>query len=117
MLAAAVGYDANRVADSRYQELDRICQTNPARCLPRLPGGEYTDAELESRYQDVKRMDRRATFGLVGAELGVGAALALFLLDLRHAGREPPDIPYKPPALEVGPSRSGGMELRLQLRR
>ncbi len=117
VVAAAYGYEENRLADSRFEDLDKLCQAQPARCSPRTPSGAYVDAELEARYQEVRRLDRRATFGLVSAELGVATSLTLFLLDLRHAGREPPNIPYKPPRLEIGPARDGGVRLGVTLRR
>lgn len=111
VVAAAYGYNENRLADSRFEDLDRLCQQQPVRCTPRTASGSYVDAELESRYQEVRKLDRRATVGLVGAEVGLAAAVGMFLLDLRNAGREPPDIPYKPPKLEVGTSRSGGLRV------
>ena len=116
VVAAAYGYEENRLADSRFEDLDRLCQAQPDRCTPRTSSGAYVDAELEARYQEVRRLDRRATVGLVSAEAGVAASVTLFLLDLRHAGREPPNIPYKPPRLEVGPGRDGGVQVDVRLR-
>ena len=117
VVAGAYGYEENRLADSRFGDLDKLCQAQPARCTPRTPSGAYTDPELEARYQEVRRLDRRATVGLVSAEIGVAASVALFLLDLRHAGHEPPNIPYRPPRLEIGPARDGGVRLGVHLQR
>lgn len=112
---AVYGYHQNRLADSRYEKLDRACQFDPVHCLPRTSSGAFVDPELERQFQDVLRLDRRATVGLVGAEIGFGAAVALFLLDLRNARREPPNIPYTPPRVEVGTSPEGRLEVGLRL--
>ncbi len=113
--AAVYGYRENRLADSRYGDLDRICQADPTRCQARTSTGAYQDAQLEAQYQEVKQLDHRAAVGLVGAEVGIATTVALFLLDLRHAVRNPPNIPYNPPKLQVVPRRDGGVEIKARL--
>lgn len=111
--AAVYGYRENRQADTRFDQLDRLCQEQPDRCQARTASGAYQDAELEARFQEVKRLDHRAALGLVGAEVGVAAALTLFLLDLHHASGNPPDIPYHPPRIQLVP-RPDGVGLRIR---
>lgn len=109
--AAVYGYRENRLADSRFDELDLVCQREPDRCQARTSSGAYQDAELEAKYQEVKRLDHRAAVGLVAAEVSIATSVALFLLDLRHTARNPPNIPYNPPRIELLPGRRGGVEL------
>ncbi len=111
--AAVYGYHENRQADTRFDQLDRLCQEQPDRCQGRTASGAYQDADLEARFQEVKRLDHRAALGLVGAEVGVAAAVTLFLLDLHHAARNPPNIPYHPPRIELLPQPDGvGLRIR-----
>src|SRR5688572_30137757 len=48
--AASYGILANRDADARYTDLERICEAAPERCGPRDTSGQYTDAALEREY-------------------------------------------------------------------
>ncbi len=111
--AAVYGYHENRQADTRFDQLDRVCQEQPDRCQGRTASGAYQDADLEARFQEVKRLDHRAALGLVGAEVGVAAAVTLFLFDLHHAAGNPPNIPYHPPRIELLPQPDGvGLRIR-----
>ena len=112
--AAAYGFTMNRRGDARYEELERACLADPFACGLREPDGSYRDAELEARYQEVRRLDGRARDGLLASQVGVAVSVVLFVLDLRNA-RSPDDILYEPRRVEVRPHQDGGLELRLRL--
>ena len=83
------------------------------RCAARLPDGAYADPELEALYQSVVRLDRRARLALIASQVGVGASVLLFVLDLRDGGG-PRNIPFQPRSFRVAP-RPDGVELRWAL--
>jgi hypothetical protein len=111
--AAAYGFSTNRTADHDYAALEQMCVADRENCLRRT-GEAYTDAQMEQRYQDVKSLDRKARYALLGTQVGVVATVALFVYDLRHA-RPPKDIPYTPRALDLVPRSDGSLQLRLTL--
>lgn len=112
--AAVYGFTMNQRADSRYEALEGACMADPDVCRGRQADGSYTSAELEARYQEVRRLDRKARNGLLASQVGVAATVVLFIIDLRNA-RAPDDILYEPKPLQVSPRRDGGVELRLRL--
>jgi len=109
---AGIGVASYMRADERYAALERACVESPEACAARLPNGAYADARLEAMYQEVLRYDSRARIALIGSQLGLAASVVLFIMDLRD-DTTPPNIPYDPRALRIGPSRDGGVELRL----
>jgi hypothetical protein len=114
--AAAYGLVANREADRRYTDLERLCEAAPERCGSRSANGAFTDAALEREYQDIARLDNRAKYSLLGAQAAVITGVVLFILDLpRGHGGE--DIPYKPPRLQVGYDEQARLELRFRINR
>ena len=113
--AATYGVVANRDADDRYEDLERICEADHGRCGPRDVSGQYTDPALESEYQDIVRLDDRAKLSLIAAQAALLGSVVLFVLDLpRHGGGE--DIPYKPPRLQVGLTPDSRLEFRYRIR-
>jgi hypothetical protein len=113
--AAAYGIMANRDADRRYESLERLCETTPARCARRFENGPFIDSALESEYQDILDLDGRAKLALLVGEVSVAASVALFILDLprRHKGE---DIPYKPPRLELNVDPVGRLNIQVNYR-
>jgi len=106
---AGIGVASYMRADDRYAALERACVESPEACAERLPNGAYADPRLEAMYQDVLRYDSRARLALIGSQVGLAASVVLFILDLRD-DTTPPNIPYDPRPLRVGPSRDGGVE-------
>jgi hypothetical protein len=113
--AAVYGVLNNRKADDEYEQLEQVCVVQPERCGERLPGGAYADADMEAQYQNIRALDRRARTALIAGQVGIAAAVLLFVLDLRHDDG-PANIPYDPDLLDIVPARDGGMSLSVQLR-
>ncbi|HEX2167752.1 MAG TPA: hypothetical protein VHG09_11025 [Longimicrobiales bacterium] len=111
---AVYGVLSNRRADNQYEDLERICSEDAARCVARLPNGAYADAELEAQYQDVRALDRRTRASLIAGQVGIAASVVLFILDLRNSD-DPDNIPYDPRGLDIAPARDGGVSLRLNV--
>ncbi len=111
--AAAYGFAKNRSADSEYEALERQCAADVFNCRRRV-GSAYADAAMEQQYQDVLALDNRARTALLGSQIGIAAAVALFIYDLRD-NRPPRDIPYKPRAMELVPGNNGAVQLRFTL--
>lgn len=103
--AAVYGFAQNRVADREYEDIERLCQDDPAACATQ-PGGGYLDAALEARYQSVVRRDDRARVALLAGQIGLAASVLMFILDLPES-TTPDDIPYdpRPIRLNVGISQ------------
>ena len=97
---ATYGVLTNQKSDNEYNRLERTCRDEPARCA-RLADGSYSDAELESTYQDVLRWDDRARLVLIAAQVSLVTSVALFIIDLPRGGSGE-DIPYSPPRFQVG---------------
>ena len=113
--AATYGVVANRDADRRYTDLERICEADPARCGPRDTDGQYTDPALEREYQDIVQLDDRAKLSLIAAQAALLGSVVLFVLDLpRDGGGQ--DIPYKPPRFQVGVTPDSRLEFRYRIR-
>ena len=112
--AAVGGVVWNREADRRYEDLEMTCSNTPARCSRLTPGGAFNDAELESEYQDILKLDDRAQLALIASEVAIAASVVLFILDLPRDNATA-DKPYTPPKLQVRPRRSG-FELSYRIR-
>jgi hypothetical protein len=61
--------------------------------------GRYVRSDAEQLYQRSRAYDRRANRWLLGAEAGLLATTALFIIDL-HPGQGPDNIPFAP--IKVG---------------
>ena len=105
LLAAAAGFAAYAVshtsqAEESYEEIGRICATEPDRCA--LEDGRYADAELERLYDHTARHDRQAQTGIIGAQATLFGSVGLFIWDLRN-DRGPSNIPYPSHAHRLAP--------------
>ena len=112
--AVGAGIVWNRDADRRYEDLERLCSAQPARCNPRTVEGAFRDAELEGQYQEVLRLDDRARVALIAGQVALATSVLLFILDLPREVSAP-DKPYTPPKLQLAPQGSR-VELRFRLR-
>lgn len=92
--AGVVGFIAHSDADGLFDDLEALCEGDPARCA--VDGnGRYLDPALESRFREVLSADSRARTALIVSQVAVAAAVAMFLLDL--GGDPGPDnVPYDP---------------------
>ena len=63
--------------------------------------GRYVRSDAEQRYQRSRAFDRRANRWLLGAQAGLLATTALFIIDL-HPGEGPDNIPFPANRIEVG---------------
>ena len=113
--AAGYGFAQNRVADREYEDLERICEGNPALCEKVDDSDVYADAAMERRYQQIVERDDRARLALLAGQLGILASVALFIIDLPKSST-PEDIPYEPKPLRFGLGRDGSAQLQLDLR-
>ena len=112
--AAAYGFTQNRVADRDYEELERECEAQPLSCL-KLPDSDvYANADMEARYQQILERDDRARLALLGGQIGIAAAVIMFIVDLPER-ITPEDIPYDPKPLRLGLRRDGSTQLGLHL--
>ncbi len=59
------------------------------------PDGRYVRDDAEQLYQRSRAFDRRANHWLLGAQAGLLATTALFIIDL-HPGEGPGNIPFAP---------------------
>ena len=112
--AVAGGIAWNREADRRYEDLEQVCVSSPARCVRRTPAGAFQDTQLEQEYQDILQLDDRARVALIGGQLAIAASVALFILDLPR-GSATANQPYTPPKLQLYPSEDR-IELRFRIR-
>lgn len=112
--AVAYGFNQNRVADRDYEKLERDCVDDPTLCQ-RTVGGQYVDATMEARYQEIVDRDDRAKLSLLAGQVGLVASLVLFIFDLPDKST-PEDIPYDPKPLRFGLGRGGRAELKLDAR-
>ncbi len=80
-------------ANQSWQRLLSLCQQDNAAC-ELGSDGRYVDAQAELYYQQTLYHDHRARDRILGAQLSVLASATLFILDLRHHGGNPPNIPF-----------------------
>ncbi len=114
--AGAVGLTALAVREHNYSarewdQLLAICRANNTDCTTGSDG-RYLNYQAELHYEKAIYYDHRARRRLIGGQLSLLTAAALFLADL-HPGKGPGNIPFH--AMEVGPA-SGGGGVRLGLR-
>ena len=103
--AAAVGltilaaHEHDR-ANVSWQRLLALCRADNAACQLR-PDGRYVDYQAELYYQHTLYYDHRARRRILGAQLSVLTSATLFILDLRHHGASPPNIPFNGSRLQL----------------
>jgi hypothetical protein len=117
--AAAVGFTALAVrehaqsADS-WDALLSICRTDNADCAIG-PNGRYLNIIAENHYQRSLYFDARARRRLVVGQATLVVAAALFIVDLSRGRNGPPNVPFDPNRLEVGPGAGGGTRIGVRL--
>jgi len=87
-------------ANESWQQLLDLCGHDNAACALRSDG-RYVDYQAEVYYQKTVYFDHRARRRLLGAQLSLLTSAALFILDLRHHGGNPPNIPFSGSRFEV----------------
>lgn len=103
--AAAVGltlmaaHEHDR-ANQSWNQLLTLCHANNADCQLRSDG-RYVDYQAELYYEQTLYFDHRARHRILGAQLSVLTSATLFILDLRHHGGNPPNIPFTGSRLEL----------------
>ncbi len=76
----ALGALEHAQANSSYSDLQQFCRAGSSCGIG--PDGRYTDPGAESRYQQVVSSDRAARTLLVGGQIALGGAAALFVVEL-----------------------------------
>jgi hypothetical protein len=114
MTMAGYGFSANKRADNRYNEIERLCIATPTRCLGHNADGSYTDMELETLYQNVRGLDHRSRAALIAGQASIAASIVFFILDLRSE-RAPGNVPYDPRKFSISPTAQG-VELSVRVR-
>ena len=100
-------------AQDNWRQLIDLCRSVNAACQVRSDG-RYVDYAAELLYQRTAHFDRRARSRLIGGQIALLASAALFILDLRHQGGNPPNIPFHGLQLSAAPTGDGGrFELRV----
>jgi hypothetical protein len=99
-------------AQDEWRELLSLCRDNNAACQLRQDG-RYVDYDAELLFQLTTYYDRRARSRLIGGQVSLLASATLFILDLRHQGGNPPNIPFHGLELSAAPTGGGA---RLELR-
>jgi hypothetical protein len=96
-------------ADDAFNSLEALC-VDPSRCNLG-PDGSYLDPEAENLYQTSLHYDRIARGWLIGGEVALAGAAALFVWELTRPKGRPGNIPFEP---EVRSMRWGtGLGLRV----
>jgi hypothetical protein len=100
-------------ANQSWQSLLGLCRTDNAACQVR-GDGQYVSYQAELLYQETLYYDRRARHRLLVGQSALLTSAALFLLDLRHEGGAPPNIPFGGAKLSLVPAGDGArLEMRL----
>lgn len=87
-------------ANESFQHLLSLCHADNAACQLRSDG-RYVDYQAELYYQQTLYYDHRARHRILGAQISVLTSATLFILDLRHHGGNPPNIPFNGSRLEL----------------
>lgn len=95
----ALGLSAHNRADRAYATLLDYCRTS---FCPIGSDGRYTDPVAEAHYRAVSAGDREARAWLIGGQVALAGAVALFVMELKYKGRGPRNIPFNGLVLEPG---------------
>ena len=90
----------HRQSRREWNTLLDICRSSQDACALGADG-RYTRSDAEELYQRSRAFDRRANRWLLGAQAGLLATTALFIIDL-HPGQGPDNIPFPGNGLGVG---------------
>ncbi len=99
-------------ANDRFDRLETLCQSDLTLCEivtdPTGGGQRYAADEAEALWQDYSRFESGARSYLLGGQLTLVAAGAMFLIDLLYSGDEVgATIPLTPLELYTTPQRLG----------
>jgi hypothetical protein len=111
--AVAMNYlalQAHNQADDSFDTLEAHCLESRQRCALG-PDGSYLDPTSEDFYQASLHYDRVARGWLIGGELALAGAAALFVWELTQPKGRPGNIPFEP---EVRSMRSGATGVGLR---
>lgn len=103
--ATAVGFTLlaaheHDTANRSWQRLLDLCRQDNAACQL-AADGRYAAYQAELLYRQTLYYDRRARNRMIVGQISVLTSAALFILDLRHGGGSPPNIPFHGSNLEV----------------
>jgi hypothetical protein len=104
--------DEHHKSSREWDQLLALCRTDNSHCVTGTDG-RYTYYPAELLYQHAIYYDHRARHRLLGGQVSLLAAAAMFIADLRPR-KGPGNIPLH--ALEVTPRRGGGDGVNVGLR-
>jgi hypothetical protein len=102
LLAAHEHDTANR----SWQQLLDLCRQDDTACQVGADG-RYATYQAELLYQQTLYYDRRARHRMIVGQISVLTSATLFILDLRHGGAGPPNIPFHGLRLTAEPVGDG----------
>ena len=85
----------NHDADQVYDGLATLCRAGGDTCVLN-PDGNYVNPQAELLYQETLRLDSEARKWMLGGQVTLVAAGAMFVIDLVAGTRRPKNIPYAP---------------------
>ncbi len=101
----------NGDAKAALGELRTFCGGQPESCIiienPDGSGSSYLDPEAEALYQEYATVSRQARGYLIGGQVSLVVAGAMFLVDLVHDPDDIEKIPYSPFELYTSPTKIG----------
>ena len=98
-LTVLAAHEHDRASQS-WQRLLSLCNADNASCQLRSDG-RYVDYQAELYYQQTLYYDHRARRRILGAQISVLTSATMFILDLRHHGGNPPNIPFNGSRLQL----------------
>jgi hypothetical protein len=107
-------HEHDRSAES-WDQLLRICRNDNADCATG-PDGRYLEVTAENFYQRSLYFDARARRRLIVGQVALVAAATLFIADLTRGPNGPPNIPFDPNRIVLGPATGGGTNVGWRLR-
>lgn len=102
----AVAFLRNRDANQVFDGLLDLCEAASSACLTGA-NGRYVHQDAEALYQETLRLDRAARGWMIGGQVSLAAAGAMFLVDLVWGGDDPENIPFAPLDVVAEPGRLG----------
>lgn len=85
----------NHDADDIYGGLQELCRAGGDTCVLNAEG-TYVNPDAEALYQETLRLDSHARRWMLGGQVMLVAAGAMFVVDLVAGTRRPKNIPYSP---------------------